>query len=119
MAAWRGVVAGAVAAAAFAGSLAWAAQPPQSQPAPADQAPPDPRDILKGACATCHGVDFIVQHRKDRDDWDFTVRRMMDKGAELTPDDAALLVDYLAKTYPPLEDAPPGRSPSGGAVSED
>jgi len=98
------LVAAAVVAIAFAGSLAWAAQPAQA-PAP----PPDPRDILQGACTMCHGVDFIVEHRKDRDDWDFTVHRMMDKGAELTPDDAALLVDYLAKTYPPLAkpDAPP------------
>ena len=109
---WRGAVALAVFSAVFATSLAWAAQPP-----PAPNPPPDPRDILNGACTMCHGVDFIVEHRKDRDDWDFTVHRMMDKGAELTPDDAALLVDYLAKTYAPA--ANPGKSdaPPQGELS--
>jgi cytochrome c5 len=91
----------AVLAVSCAGSLAWAAQPPPEPPKAADEGPSDPREILQGACASCHGVDFIVQHRKDRDDWDFTVRRMMDKGVELNPDDVAVLVDFLAKNYGP------------------
>lgn len=86
------------AATALAGSVAWAAQAPQGQPQ--GEPPPDPKAILNGACTMCHGVDFIAEHRKDRDDWDFTVHRMMDKGADLDPDSAALLIDYLAKTYP-------------------
>lgn len=90
------ILAGGVAAAALIGSLAVAAQPPQGQAQP----PPDPQAILRGVCTSCHGVDFIAEHRKDRDDWDFTVRRMMDKGADLSPDEADLLTDYLAKTYP-------------------
>jgi hypothetical protein len=102
----------AVAAVLAVGSLAWAAQPPApappEQPKAADEGPSDPREILQGACGMCHGVDFIVEHRKNRDDWDFTVRRMMDKGAELNPDDAAVLVDFLAKNYSPLPAAAPG-----------
>ena len=66
--------------------------------------------ILNDACTMCHGVDFIAEHRKDRDDWDFTVRRMIDKGADLNPDEAASLIDYLAKTYPkPTAPPPPAR----------
>lgn len=71
------------------------ASPPQETPPP-----PDPKAILEGVCTSCHGLDFIAERRKTRDDWDFTVRRMIDKGADLDPDTAALVVDYLAKTYP-------------------
>lgn len=84
------------AAAALAASIAWAAQVPEGQPQP----PPDGKAILEGACTMCHGVDFIVERRKDRDAWDFTVHRMMDKGADLSVDEADLLIDYLARTYP-------------------
>ena len=90
-------------AAVLAGTAAWAAQPPADQPHP----PVDPKAILNGVCVMCHGVDFIAEHRKDREDWDFTVRRMMDKGADLSPDEQAVLVDYLAKTYPKPTAAPP------------
>jgi cytochrome c5 len=103
---WRLIVAAGVAT-ALAASIAVAAQAPASQPPPP---PLDPVAILNGACAMCHGVDFIAEHRKDHDDWDFTVRRMMDKGADLDPDEAAALIDYLAKTYPKPSAAPPPSS---------
>jgi hypothetical protein len=48
----------------------------------------------------CHGLDFIAERRKSRDGWEFTVRRMMDKGAPLDEGVFDLVVDYLAKTYP-------------------
>ncbi|HEY8004023.1 MAG TPA: hypothetical protein VIE16_07335 [Phenylobacterium sp.] len=116
---WQGAVAGGAVVVAVLGSVAWAAQPPTSQ-APAVQPPPeaqpqpsrpDPKDILEGVCSGCHGVDFIAEHRKSHDDWDFTVHRMMDKGAELSPDEADALVDYLAKTYP-AEAKPAGPAPN-------
>ncbi|HEY3948092.1 hypothetical protein [Phenylobacterium sp.] len=111
-------------AAALAATIAVAAQAPQGQPPQpqsqgqppsqpqsppqAAQPPLDPVAILNGACTMCHGVDFIAEHRKDHDDWDFTVHRMMDKGADLQPDEATALIDYLAKTYPkPAAPTPP------------
>jgi len=86
------------------GSVATAQEPP-STPPPAPQAqpvppPPDPKAVLESACTSCHGVDFITEHRKTRDGWDFTVRTMIDRGADLDPDTAQLVIDYLAKTYP-------------------
>ncbi|MBS0359901.1 MAG: hypothetical protein JSR98_00865 [Proteobacteria bacterium] len=97
-------------AAALVAGLAVAGQPPQGQP---PQPPPDPAAVLQGVCSMCHGVDFIAEHHKDRDGWDFTVHRMMDKGADLDPDTAALLIDYLAKTYP--ADPKPAAPPPGNA----
>jgi len=83
-------------AAVLAAALAWAQDPAPAQAPP----PPDPAAIVMGACTACHGLDFIAEHRKDRDGWDFTVRRMIDKGAELDFDAVPLVVDYLARTYP-------------------
>jgi len=86
-------------------SVATAQEPPPAPaqaPAPAQQPapPPDPKAVLESACTSCHGLDFITEHRKTRDGWDFTVRTMIDRGADLDPDTAALVIDYLAKTYP-------------------
>ncbi|HEY0436860.1 MAG TPA: hypothetical protein VGC92_09480 [Phenylobacterium sp.] len=86
----------------LASTLARAQDPPaQAQP------PADPATIVQGACTACHGLDFIAQHRKDRDGWDFTVRRMIDKGADLDVDAVPLVVDYLARTYPKPAESPP------------
>jgi mono/diheme cytochrome c family protein len=95
-------------AAAAPALVAYAQEPaPASAPAPPTEPAPDAKAILEGVCTSCHGADFIAEHRKSRDDWDFTVRRMIDKGADLDPDTAQLLVDYLAKTYPPAEKSSP------------
>jgi hypothetical protein len=97
-----------VLAAAGAGSVVWAAQ---GQPQPQAERP-DPKVVVESACTSCHGLDFIAEHRKSRADWDFTVRRMIDKGADLGVDEADLVADYLAKTYPAETDpATPGPAP--------
>jgi hypothetical protein len=82
--------------------------PPAQTPAP----PPDPKAVLESACTSCHGLDFITEHRKTRDGWDFTVKTMINRGADLDPDTANLVIDYLAKTYP-AEAAPPAEKPPG------
>ena len=100
------VAAGLALASALAVSLARAQDPPPAQPAPP---PAEAKDIVQGVCTACHGLDFIGEHRKDHDGWDFTVRRMIDKGADLGVDDIPLVVDYLAKTFPKAEaDKPAG-----------
>lgn len=105
----RGAVIAAAAAALIGlGSLAWAQEPPTP---PAPPPPPDPKAILEGACTMCHGLDFITERRKSHDDWQATVSRMMDKGASLGPDEAAALVDYLAKTYPAADAAAGPKGP--------
>jgi hypothetical protein len=98
----------ATAALALAATLARAAQdPPTAPPAPPPAA--EAKDIVQGACTQCHGLDFISEHRKDHEGWDFTVRRMIDKGADLGVDDIPRVVDYLAKAYPqPAPDKPAG-----------
>ena len=105
----RGIAGGLALATALAGSIAWAAQQPETPPPTPPQPAPDAKVILEAACTACHGLDFITSKRKSHDDWDATVHRMMDKGADLDADAATLVIDYLAKTYPREE--PPAASP--------
>jgi cytochrome c5 len=98
---------------AAAPAIAAVQEPPAPQPAPAPtpqpQGTPDAKAILESACTSCHGLDFITEKRKDRPDWEFTVNQMISRGADLNPDEAAAVIDYLAKTYPrtPAADAKP------------
>jgi cytochrome c5 len=101
----RTVAAGLALSSALAVSLARAQDPP---PAPPPPPAAEAKDIVQGVCTACHGLDFIGEHRKDHDGWDFTVRRMIDKGADLGVDDIPLVVDYLAKTFPKPEEKPAG-----------
>jgi cytochrome c5 len=101
------------------GALAWAAQQPQpAPPAPAQTPAPGPptddqvKGLFESACSSCHDTGFVGEHRKNRADWEFTVSTMISRGAELNPDEAALIVDYLAKTYPAL-DKPDTKPPAG------
>ena len=106
-----GRLAAATAALALSSALARAQNPAQDPP-PAQPPPaPDAQAIVEGACTACHGLDFIAEHRKDRDGWDFTVRRMVDRGADLDFEAIPLVVDYLARTYPRPADKPADNPP--------
>jgi mono/diheme cytochrome c family protein len=58
-------------------------------------------ELLEGRCARCHGLDLVRAASKTQAEWEATVERMRDKGAELTDAEAQTLVDYLAETYGP------------------
>jgi cytochrome c5 len=92
-------------------------QPPQPAPAPQTPAPAPPTEaevkaLFESACSSCHDTGFIGEHRKDHAGWEWTVSTMISRGAELNPDEAALVVDYLAKTYP-APDKPDPKAPAG------
>jgi cytochrome c5 len=96
----------ACAVAAAAATYASAQEPPPAPeaqpqpPAPQSGQAPDPKAILESACTSCHGLDFVTEHHKDRAGWEFTVSTMISRGADLNPDEAKVVVDYLAATYP-------------------
>jgi cytochrome c5 len=56
--------------------------------------------LLDSRCSVCHSADKAKKAKKDNQGWEKTVTRMMVKGAQLTGTEKAVLVDYLAKTYP-------------------
>ncbi len=57
--------------------------------------------LLQERCTVCHTADRITQAQKSADQWDSTVSRMVNKGAQLTDSEKAVLVEYLAATYGP------------------
>jgi cytochrome c5 len=69
---------------------------------PAAQPPAgDGAALLEERCTACHGLDRTTSARKTREDWEKTVVRMVSKGAQLSEDEQAILIDYLTQTYGP------------------
>ena len=59
------------------------------------------KQIFMTVCTSCHGIDLIEGTGRDKDGWNGVVQGMVDMGAQLTQAQIPLVVDYLAKTYPP------------------
>ena len=51
-------------------------------------------------CSQCHELARSISLRQDRDGWTTTMNKMAAFGMKGTPKDFALILDYLAKTYP-------------------
>ena len=86
--------------AACGGSSEEPTQAPAPDTAVPEQAPAeDGEALLEARCSGCHSADRARQTTKTRDGWDQSVTRMIDKGAQLTEAEKAVLVDYLTEMY--------------------
>jgi len=56
--------------------------------------------LLDSRCGRCHPTGVKKAHAT-KEEWGTTVNRMMAKGAALTADEKAVLVDFLVKYYHP------------------
>lgn len=57
--------------------------------------------LILARCSVCHSSDLIAQQRLPKERWKATVEKMMHWGAELTNDEADLLIRFLAARYYP------------------
>jgi cytochrome c oxidase cbb3-type subunit 3 len=57
--------------------------------------------LILARCTLCHTPDLIYQQRLPEQRWTATVEKMVRWGAELSTDEAAALIQYLAARYPP------------------
>ena len=55
--------------------------------------------LLQDRCSVHHSLSRVEQASKSRDGWQETVERMVGKGASLTEEEQAVVVDYLVDTY--------------------
>jgi len=55
--------------------------------------------LLQERCTECHGLERTTSVQKTRAEWESTVTRMVNRGAELSEAEKMVLVDYLAETY--------------------
>ena len=56
--------------------------------------------IVETVCTGCHSLNKVTSASYNREEWEITVERMIEKGAELDSTQKALLIDYLVSTYP-------------------
>jgi hypothetical protein len=70
---------------------------PEATGAPAD----DAATLVEERCSRCHNLAGIEGASKTREEWQRTVTRMIEKGAELSADEQEVVVDYLAEIAGP------------------
>lgn len=64
--------------------------------------------LIVARCAVCHSTDLISQQRLPEERWRATVEKMVHWGADLSKDEAAVLVQYLAaRNHPGAPDQLP------------
>ncbi len=59
----------------------------------------DGKAILESRCVECHDLTRVTTKAKTLEGWQTTVTRMINNGADLSAEEEALLVQYLADTY--------------------
>ena len=59
----------------------------------------DGKTLLETRCTACHSLDRVNTKSGSPDDWKSTVDRMVQKGAELSSEEAVILVQYLAENF--------------------
>ncbi|MDP1768921.1 MAG: c-type cytochrome [Nitrospirota bacterium] len=62
---------------------------------------PRAEGLIIARCSVCHSPDLITQQRLPRARWEATVEKMKHWGAEISKDEADLLVRYLSARYHP------------------
>jgi cytochrome c5 len=68
--------------------------------APAQSLPEgDGKKLVEDVCGSCHGVELVTDKKMNKDDWTAVVSSMVDKGAALSKEDAAKVVNYLAANF--------------------
>ena len=67
------------------------------------------RELVVGACVTCHAVTMLTQQHKDTAGWNKTVTQMVGWGAPVPKEKQPALVAYLAEHYPPRAPGPQSR----------
>jgi cytochrome c5 len=67
----------------------------------------DGKAIATENCQACHKLTNLTKAHKDLDDWKETVQTMIDRGANVSPDQVDTLVQYLAKNFGPKDATAP------------
>src|SRR5262245_48795250 len=70
------------------------------------------KEILEKKCSTCHAPEQVTTFGRSAEEWHEVVVNMIDLGAELTEEEAKVLVEYLAKNWPLKGATPPADQPA-------
>jgi cytochrome c-type biogenesis protein CcmH/NrfF len=67
--------------------------------APASTTAVDGATLLQERCTVCHTLSRAESSRHTAADWKTIVDMMISRGAQLTPDEETVVVNYLASKY--------------------
>jgi polyhydroxyalkanoate synthesis regulator phasin len=73
-----------------------------------DLPPGDGKAIVERTCVSCHALKVVTAKRASKEQWSTLVDQMISRGADLSDDEAGIVVDYLAKNFGPAKE------PDGG-----
>jgi cytochrome c oxidase cbb3-type subunit 3 len=62
---------------------------------------PRAETLILARCSVCHTPDLVAQQRLPKERWEATVEKMRHWGAEITEEEAGLLVRFLSARYHP------------------
>jgi virginiamycin B lyase len=62
------------------------------------------KDMVEKICAGCHDLAPITESLGGtKTDWEMVVQSMIQMGAEIKPEQVALISNYLAQNFPPKQ----------------
>lgn len=85
-------------------SLLWG-QGPQYPDAPG-------KDVAQRVCNTCHGAEVTIAKGRTRQQWAEVITSMVGRGAKVSDQEFAVVLDYLSKALPPDRPGGPGVGPT-------
>ena len=59
------------------------------------------KKLVQEVCSGCHGLDVVVSTKATKDGWASIVDYMIQRGASAKESDVKIMVEYLAKSFPP------------------
>ena len=59
----------------------------------------DGATLVQERCSKCHTLDRITSARGTAAEWTAVVQNMVAKGAQLTPEEETVVINYLSTTY--------------------
>lgn len=66
----------------------------------ATSVPVDGQTLMQTRCTECHSLSRVISSHMTASQWQRTVDKMIRNGAQITPQEEQVLVDYLATKYP-------------------
>jgi mono/diheme cytochrome c family protein len=75
----------------FVGALVWAQDLPDGEG----------KKLVTEVCSGCHGLDVVVSQHASKEGWQSIVDYMIQRGASAKDEEVKIMVEYLAKNFPP------------------
>lgn len=74
-------------------------QPPAAAPADPSISTSEAQVLLDGRCKRCHSLERVTSFKGDLAAWEIIVNDMIARGADLSDEEKAILLQFLAENY--------------------